>query len=71
MKTNRFDNTYIMEVFIMTCADRIRRIRMMERMERMYDSGSDRVIKTEDGTMKYLDSNGDVMIEAKMIKREA
>ena len=36
----------------MTCADRIRRIRMMERMERMYDSGSDLVMKTDDGTMK-------------------
>lgn len=55
----------------MTCAERMRRIRMMERMQGMYDSGSDRVMKTEDGTMKYLNSNGDVMIEAKMVRREA
>lgn len=50
----------------MTCADRIRRIRMMEKMEK-----SERTIKTEDGTMKYHDRNGNVMIEARMIKKEA
>lgn len=52
----------------MTCAARIRRIRMMEKMEKMNESGSKRVEKTEDG-MKYYDSEGNVMIESKMIKR--
>lgn len=54
---------------MMTTAERIRRIRMMERMERMHNSGSDRVEKTEDGTMRYYDSNGNVMIESKMVKK--
>ena len=53
-----------MEVLIMTCAERMRRIRLMEKMEK-----SNRTT-TENGTMKYHDKNGDVMIEAKMIKRE-
>ena len=48
----------------MTCVERIRRIRLMEKMEK-----SNRTT-IEDGTMKYHDKNGDVMIEAKMIKRE-
>lgn len=48
----------------MTCVERIRRIRLMEKMEK-----SNRTT-IEDGTMKYNDKNGDVMIEAKMIKRE-
>lgn len=49
----------------MTCAERIGRIRLMEKMEK-----SDRTEKTEDGTMKYRDHEGNVLIEARMIKRE-
>ena len=50
---------------MMTCAERMRRIRLMEKM-----SQSNRTEKTEDGTMKYYDNNGDVMITAKMVRRE-
>ena len=54
----------------MTTAERIRRIRMMETIERLNQT-SNRVEKTEDGTMKYYDQNGNVMIEAKMVRKEA
>ncbi len=54
----------------MTTAERIRRIRMMETMERLSQS-SNRVEKTEDGTMTYYDHNGNVMIEARMTRTEA
>lgn len=50
----------------MTCAERMRRIRVMEKMEKF-----NRTQKTEDGTMKYYDGNGNVMIEAKLAEREA
>ena len=59
-----------MEDIIMTTAERIRRIRMMETIERLNQT-SNRVEKTEDGTMKYYDQNGNVMIEAKMVRKEA
>lgn len=52
----------------MTCASRIRQIRMMEKMERLSQT-SDCVEKTEDGTMKYYDHDGNVMIEAKMVQK--
>ena len=52
----------------MTCASRIRQLRMMERMERLSQS-SDRVEKTKDGTMKYYDHKGNVLVEAKMVER--
>ena len=48
----------------MTCAERMRRIRLMEKLEK-----SDQTEKTEDGTMRYYDRNGDVMIESKMVRR--
>ena len=54
----------------MTTASRIRRIRMMETMDRLSQS-SNRVEKTEDGTMKYYDREGNVMIEAKLKETEA
>lgn len=54
---------------MMTCAERQRRIRMMNLMQEMHERGSNRVEKTEDGTMRYYDSNGNVMIEARMEKR--
>lgn len=49
----------------MTCAERIRKIRLMEKMEK-----SNRTTKTEDSDMRYHDRNGDVMIEARMVRRE-
>lgn len=48
----------------MTCAQRIARIRLMEKMEK-----SNQTI-TENGTIKYLNDNGDVLIEAKTIRKE-
>ena len=48
----------------MTCAERIRRIRLMEKLEK-----SDRTKKTEDEAMRYYDRNGNVMIESKMVRR--
>ena len=48
----------------MTCAERMRRIRVMEKLEK-----SDRTEKTEDGTMRYYDRNGNVTIESKMVLR--
>ena len=53
----------------MTTKERIARIRMMERMEKM-SQNNNRVITTEDGTMKYYDNEGNVMIEARTIRRE-
>lgn len=50
---------------MMTCAEKIRRIRVMEKMQKMHESGSNRVEKTEDGTMKYYDSHGNVIIECR------
>ena len=52
----------------MTCASRIRQIRMMEKMDRLSQT-SDCVEKTEDGTMKYLDREGNVLVEARMVKK--
>ena len=50
---------------MMTCAERIRRIRLMEQMEK-----SNRTTKEADGTMKYLDKEGNVLVEAKMVRKE-
>jgi hypothetical protein len=69
MKNNQI-NYIKWRIFIMTTAARIRRIRMMEKMEQMNQTNN-RVVKTEDGTMKYYDREGNVMIEAKMTRTEA
>ena len=53
----------------MTCAGRIARIRLMEKMDHLYQKNSNCIEKTEDGTMKYIDKKGNVMIEAKMQRR--
>lgn len=53
---------------MMSCASRLRAIRLMEALERMHESGSDRVVK-EDGTTRYYDSKGNVMIEARMKRK--
>lgn len=55
---------------MMTCAERMRRIRVMENMERAYNNGSNRVTKTNDGEINYLDRNGNVLIKASMKKVE-
>ena len=49
----------------MTCAQRMMRIRLMEQMEK-----SNRTTKEADGTMKYLDREGNVLVEAKMGRKE-
>ena len=46
----------------MTVAQRIKSLRLMEKMEK-----SKSCIKTEDGTLQYL-VNGEVLIEAKMVE---
>ena len=50
----------------MTTAQRIRRIRLMEKMEKAYSNNNTHIEKAEDGTMKYKDNNGTVLFEAKM-----
>ena len=50
----------------MTCAERIRAIRLMEKMEE-----SSSVKREADGSMKYIAENGNVMVEAKMRKVNA
>ena len=49
----------------MTCAQRMMRIRLMEQMEK-----SNRTAKEADGTMKYLDKEGNVLVTAKMVRKE-
>lgn len=54
----------------MTARQRIMSIRLMEKMENAYQNNN-HVIK-EDGTMKYVDNNGNALFEAKMtMKGEA
>ena len=55
----------------MTCAARMRRIRMMETMDRVYQNGSKSVEKDTDGTMTYYDRNGNVIAEARIKKVES
>lgn len=56
---------------MMTCAERMRRIRLMNSMERAYNNGSNQVKKADDGIMTYLDREGNVLVEASMRKIEA
>ena len=55
-----------MEVFIMTAAQRIRSIRLMEKMEEAYSNNNTNVEKAENGTLKYKDNDGKVLFEANM-----
>lgn len=48
----------------MTVAQRMRSIRLMEKMEK-----SDICVKDENGTLKYLDKNGESLIEAKLTEK--
>lgn len=50
----------------MTTAQRLRSIRLMEKMEKAYSNNNTHVEKEADGTMKYKDNNGKVLFEAKV-----
>lgn len=56
---------------MMTCANRMRKIRMMEKMENLYRTGSEQVKKADDGTMTYFDKEGNELVKASMRKVEA
>ena len=65
-ETNSKQNIDILGgIIIMTCAQRMMRIRLMEQMEK-----SNRTTKEADGTMKYLDKEGNVLVTAKMVRKE-
>ena len=64
MKNKTYKNSK--EVFIMTVEQRIRSIRLMEKMEKAYSDNDTQIEKDEDGTLKYKDKNGKVLFEAKM-----
>ena len=51
---------------MMTAAQRIRSIRLMEKMDKAYSNNNTNVEKAEDGTLKYKDNDGKVLFEAKM-----
>ncbi len=55
---------------MMTCAERMRRIRVMNTMDNVYNNGSNQVKKADDGTMTYLDKEGNVLVKASMKKIE-
>ena len=55
---------------MMTCAERMRRIRVMNTMNNVYNNGSNQVNKADDGTMTYLDKEGNVLVKASMKKIE-
>ena len=53
---------------MMTCAERMRRIRVMNTMDNVYNNGSNQVKKADDGTMTYLDKEGNTLVKASMKK---
>ena len=55
---------------MMTCAERMRRIRVMNTMDNVYNNGSNQVKKADDGTMTYLDKEGNALVKASMKKIE-
>ena len=55
---------------MMTCAERMRRIRVMPTMDNVYTNGSNQVKKADDGTMTYLDKEGNTLVKASMKKIE-
>ena len=55
---------------MMTCAERMRRIRVMNTMDNVYNNGSNQVKKADDGTMTYLDKEGHTLVKASMKKIE-
>lgn len=50
----------------MTAAQRIRSIRLMEKMEKAYSNNNTNVDNAENGTLKYKDNDGKVLFEANM-----
>ena len=58
-----------MEVFIMTVRQRVRTLRLMEKMENAHSHDHPNVEKTEDGTLCYKNDNGDVLFTVKMEER--
>lgn len=52
----------------MTVAQRIAAIRLMEKMEKSHQSNNS-VIKDEDGTLKYINKNVEVLVEAKQYRK--
>ena len=50
----------------MTVSQRIRTLRLMEKMEKAHSHNNPNVEKTEDGGLKYKDNNGDVLFTVKM-----
>lgn len=55
---------------MMTCVERMRRIRVMNTMDNVYNNGSNQVKKADDGTMTYLDKEGNTLVKASMKKIE-
>ena len=55
---------------MMTCTERMRRIRVMNTMDNVYNNGSNQVKKADDGTMTYLDKEGNTLVKASMKKIE-
>lgn len=55
---------------MMTCAERMRRIRVMNTMDNVYNNVSNQVKKADDGTMTYLDKEGNTLVKASMKKIE-
>ena len=47
----------------MTAAQRIRSIRLMEKMEKAYSNNNTNVEKAENGALKYKDNDGKVLFE--------
>ena len=55
---------------MMTCAERMRRIRIMNTMDNVYNNCSNQVKKADDGSMTYLDKEGNTLVKTSMKKIE-
>lgn len=53
----------------MTVKQRVRAIRLMEKMQAAYDHGNGSVNKTEDGTLQYINNDGEVLFGVKMTEK--
>ena len=58
-----------MEVFVMTTRQRIRTLRLMEKMENANSHNNPNVEKSEDGSLSYKGNNGEVLFTVKTEKR--
>lgn len=54
---------------MMTCAERMRRIRVMEKMEKLSTYDNSQVKKADDGSMTYVNKEGNVMVKASMRRK--